>query len=132
MLNPFPDLLVLGFFAPTLVRVAVAAVFIYAGISHWKQREAIGRMRFPIIGSGEWVAWGSILFHLGVGAALLFGYYTQIAALLGLIGSLKALAFRSHYPHVFIYNRATYVLLAAVCLSLMLSGAGALAFDLPL
>ena len=121
-----------GFFAPTLVRVAAAALFIYAGYIHWQKREAIGRMTFPVIGRGEWVAWGSVIFHVAVGGALLFGYYTQVAALFGTIGSLKGLVFAKYYREVFVYSRATYILLAAICLSLLLSGAGAFAFDLPL
>ena len=132
MLNPFPDLLVLGFFAPTIVRVAAAALFLYAGYIHWQKREAISNTAFPIVGKSPVVAWVSVVFHLGVGAMLLFGYYTQIAALLGLVGSLKGLVLAKAYAGVFFYSRATYILLAAICFSLLLSGAGAFAFDLPL
>ncbi|MDZ4226458.1 MAG: DoxX family membrane protein [Patescibacteria group bacterium] len=132
MLNPFPDLLVLGFFAPTLIRVAAAALFLYAGYIHWQRREAIANVSFPIVGRGEWIAWLSIVFHLAVGAMLFFGYYTQIAALLGLVGSLKGVVLGKSYAQVFVYSRATYILLAAICASLLFSGAGAFAFDLPL
>ncbi|OGC84440.1 hypothetical protein A3F55_00515 [Candidatus Adlerbacteria bacterium RIFCSPHIGHO2_12_FULL_53_18] len=132
MLNPFPDLLVLGFFAPTIVRVTVGTLFIYAGYIHWQKRESIGNIIFPIIGKGDWIAWGSILFHTAVGVMLVFGYYTQIAALLGGIGAFKGLWFAHRYREVFVYTRSTYILLAAICASLLLSGAGAFAFDLPL
>jgi len=132
MLNPFPDLLVLGFFAPTLVRVAAAALFLYAGYIHWQRREAIGNISFPVVGKGEWIAWISIIFHFTVGTMLFFGYYTQIAALLGLVGMLKGIVLGRSYAQVFMYSRVTYILLAAICASLLLSGAGALAFDIPL
>lgn len=132
MLNPFPDLLILGFFAPTIVRVAAAAVFLYAGYLHWQQRDAIAGISFPIIGRGAWIVWFSIVFHIVVGAMLFFGYYTQIAAILGAIGAFKGLLFAGSYKEVFAYSRLTYVLLIAICLSLLLSGAGAFAFDLPL
>ena len=132
MLNPFPDLLVLGFFAPTIVRVAVGFVFLYAGYTHYLKRDMIGNTTFPIIGKGDWIAWGSILFHTAVGAMLIFGYYTQIAALLGGIGALKGLWFAHRYREVFVFTRSTYILLAAICASLLLSGAGAFAFDIPL
>jgi len=132
MLNPFPDLLVLSFSAPTIVRVAAAVLFVYAGYTHWHKREAIAATTFPIVGKGEWIAWLSIIFHFAIGAMLFFGYYTQVAALLGLVGSLKGLVLGKSYREVFVYSRATYLLLAAVCASLLLSGAGAFAFDLPL
>jgi len=122
----------LGFFAATLVRVAAGVLFIYAGYTHWQKREVVGNIKFPIVGRGEWIAWGSIIFHFAVGAMLVFGYYTQIAALLGLIGSLKGLVLAHSYRQVFVFTRSTYLLLAAICASLLLSGAGAFAFDLPL
>ncbi len=132
MLNPFPDLLILNFFAPTIVRVAVAALFLYATYWSWQHRETIAHTSFPIVGRGEWVAWLAVLFHLVVGASLVFGYYTQVGALLGLLGALKGLILGARYKQIFIFSRTTYVLLAAICLSLLLSGAGAFAFDIPL
>ena len=121
-----------GFFAPTIVRVAVGMLFIYAGLTHWKKRDALADIKFPIIGKGAWIVWGSILFHVAVGAMLVFGYYTQIAALLGAVGALKGLLLGSRYKEVFVFTRSTYLLIIAVCLSLLLSGAGAFAFDIPL
>lgn len=132
MLNPFPDLLVLGFFAPTLVRIAAAGVFLYVGYTHWKGRAALCQTRFPIIGQGKWIAWFSVAVHLAIGASLFFGYDTQIGALVGGIAAVKGILFSSMYRSAFPFSRSTYVLLLAICLSLLLSGAGAFAFDLPL
>ncbi|MDZ4226241.1 MAG: DoxX family membrane protein, partial [Patescibacteria group bacterium] len=106
--------------------------FVYSGYKHWQRREANANTSFPNVGRGEWIAWLSIVFHIAVGAMLFFGYYTQIAALLGLVGSLKGIVLGKSYAQVFVYSRATYILLAAICFSLLLSGAGAFAFDLPL
>ncbi|HVU79974.1 MAG TPA: DoxX family membrane protein [Candidatus Paceibacterota bacterium] len=130
--NPLPQLLDFRIFAPTILRLALALLFIYAGYRHWKMREETAKIVFPVVGQGEWVAWVAAAFHAAVGLMLFFGYYTQIAALLGILGSLKAFFFARKYPAVFFFSRSTYVLILAICLSLMLSGAGRLAFDLPL
>ena len=60
------------------------------------------------------------------------GYYTQIAALLGAIGAFKAFLFTKRYPEIIPFSRSTYILLIAILLSLLLTGAGAIAFDLRL
>jgi hypothetical protein len=118
MLNPFPDLFWLGFFAPTIIRVVAAGILLFGAYTHFKAKGT-----------------NSILLalaHTLVGGMLLLGYYTQYAALLGMVGSLKGLLFAGRYKGVFLYQRSTYILLFAICASLLISGAGAYAFDLPL
>ncbi len=132
MLNPFPDLLMLGFVAPTLIRVAAGCLLLYTGYYHWNTRSKIADISFPLIGRSSWAAPVSAIAHFAVGAMFIFGYYVQIAALLGILASLKGVTFAKKYEVVFPYQRSTYVLLLVICASLMLSGAGAFAFDLPL
>jgi len=132
MLNPFPDLLALGFFAPTIVRVVAGAFFLYVAYMQYQRRDEISKLNFPIIGQGAQFAWLAVAFHAVVGAMLFFGYYTQIAALLGAIGLLKGLWLNRRFPSMVILPRSTILILIAICLSLLLSGAGAFAFDLPL
>lgn len=111
MLNVFPDLL-LPFLAPTLLRMGAAVAFAAIAFYHWKRAD-----------TPTWRTWLFVALHGGVAAGLAFGYYTQVAALAGI-----ALAAR----HAWCANRAAGLLLALVCLSLFVSGAGAFAFDLPL
>jgi uncharacterized membrane protein YphA (DoxX/SURF4 family) len=132
MLTIFPELLVFGFFAPTIIRVAAAIAFAIAALVQWQRRETIANLRLPLIGKNPGVVWLSVAFHALVALMLLFGYYTQIAALLGVLGCLKSLWLLKHYPALIPYSRSTLLLLAAMLLSLMVSGAGALAQDLPL
>ncbi len=132
MLNTFPNLLVLGFFAPTLLRAAVACLFFYAAYSAYKHREAASRLRFPLIGEASWAGGFTMLMYSSIGLALLLGYYTQIAAILAGLTSIKGLLFCKRFGPLFPYQRSTYVLLFIICLSLLVSGAGALAYDLPL
>lgn len=132
MLSDFPQLLVYGFFAPTLLRVAAAAVFFYLAYYHFTHKEQIAHTRFPVVGEGVWIAWFAIAVELAVAVALLLGWHTQTAALLGAIVALKQAVWHWAYPHLFILPRSAAFLLLAVTLSLILTGAGALAQDLPL
>lgn len=132
MLNTFPDLLTYSFFAPTLLRIAAALMFFYLARVHYQRKEEIGRTHFIIVGRRSWLAWKAIIPEVVVGLMLLFGYYTQIAAIIGLVIAFKQLAFAKRYPIFAPLTRPGYLLLCAVCLSLLLTGAGAIAFDLRL
>lgn len=132
MLNPFPGLLVYGFFAPTLLRLAVAVVFAWAAWSQWSHRKELGHVRFPLVGGGAWVVWLTLLVEILAALGLFFGYYTQWAAILGALLALKYAVWDHRYPKFFPLSRAAALLILVICLSLLLSGAGALAYDLPL
>ncbi|MBC7836262.1 DoxX family membrane protein [Acetobacteraceae bacterium] len=129
--NPFPDLFMLGFFAPTLIRLSVGLLFVYIGYMQWRNREVIAQMRFPIVGSGMWIALVFMFFHFAVGLMLIAGFYTQIAALLGIAGSLKGLILNRRHPTLIIVSNGTVVLAIVMLLSLLVTGAGAFAFDIP-
>lgn len=132
MLNPFPELLDLRFFAPTLIRLAAAGVLLFAAFCTWKRRKQIAETGFPIIGKVTWVAPISALFHAVLAFMLGAGYYTQIAAILGGLGAIKSFFLAKRYPALVPLSRPATVLLFFMLLSLLISGAGALAFDLPL
>lgn len=132
MLNPFPGLLVLSFFAPLLIRVGAGFVFFYIAYAQGKRREEISVMRFPLLGASKHFVALAVAFNVLVGGALIFGYHTQIAALLAVLGTIKLLVLGHWYPRLVPVDRAALFLLIIVCLSLLISGAGALAYDLPL
>lgn len=132
MLNPFPDLLVLSFFAPTILRLMLALVFLGGAYAQWRRTEELAQLRLPLIGGGAWVVRLSIAAHLAIGVMFLFGYYTQIAALGGLVAGLKGIVWATRYPRFFPLRRLEYVFILAISLSLLISGAGGFAFDLPL
>lgn len=132
MLTPFPDLLVLGFFAPTLLRVAVALVFFYGAWAQYSRFAELSELPLPLVGRSSTLIWLSIAAHALIGLMLFTGYYTQIAALLGILGSIKGLVWAGRYPRLFPLCRVDYVFVLVICLSLMVSGAGALAYDLHL
>jgi uncharacterized membrane protein YphA (DoxX/SURF4 family) len=132
MLNVFPQLLDYTFFAPTLLRIAAACIFLYLVKSHYVHRNAIAQTRFPLIGAGMWVVWLAIVVELAVGIGLFFGAWTQVAALVGALLALKYSIWYGTYPSYFVLPRSAALLLLVICLSLMATGAGAIAFDLPL
>jgi len=132
MLNPFPDLLVLGFFAPTLVRIAAGCAFLYLARMQYNRREEIKQLDLPFVGKNSWWYAASATANAAIGTLLVFGVYTQFAALLATVGLFKGLWLNRRHPSVVILPNSTVLILIAICLSLLLSGAGAFAFDLPL
>lgn len=133
MLNPFPDLLVLTLLAPFILRIAVGIIFLKSGYTRVKKDYARITMTntksmwslsiIPII-------WFGVLEVL-IGLSLVAGFLTQIGALAGILVSIFMLSGRGT-PSLASQSQAFYIVVLAVCLSLMLSGAGAIAIDLPL
>ncbi len=132
MLNTFPDLLVLSYFAPLLIRIAIAVAFFYIAYAQSMRRNEIGEMRFPIVGASKRIPALCAAFFVLVGGMILFGYHTQIAAILAVLGLGKCLIPSKWHPRLLPVDRVATLLLIAMCLSLLISGAGARAFDLPL
>ncbi len=123
MLNPFPSLLVFGFFAPTILRLAVAFTFFYAVRITIRGKNALSKnIALNIF----------VLIEAIMAAALFIGYCTQIAALVGIALCIKSLFVRHDTHNAFPLDRTTYILLMIICLALIFTGAGGFAFDLPL
>lgn len=116
MLNPFPELLFLAPLSATLLRAAAAAVFLLAGVAHARGTEAVPR-RYVLA-----------VVEILIGLSLAFGFYTQVGALIGILVSLAWLIVSTLRPT----PMSTALLTLVLCLSLLLSGAGPLSFDLPL
>lgn len=134
MLNPFPELLTYGLLSPFILRVVVGFIFVNLGLLAFKGEKerwivSLATLNIPnpkiavkIFGAIEFV--GGVMF--------LLGYYTQIAALV-----LALLTFAEAYveykdPTILKRNFVFYVLILAITLSLLFSGAGAFAIDIPL
>ena len=134
MLNPFPVFLSYSLIAPFILRVVAGLIFVDLGLVLFKgerQRwlNSFTALRIPspnfalkILGAIEII--GGIMFILG--------FYTQVAAII-----LSLLTFSEAYieykdPSVLKRSLVFYTLLLAITLSLILSGAGSFAFDIPL
>lgn len=114
MLSIFPEILFLSPLAPFLIRVALGLLFASAAWTHLKRQDIASRTLSIV----EFV----------IAAALIVGAWTQPAALLGSIVAAVWL-FR---PTSRVYARSTVLLALVLSLSLIVTGAGAFAFDLPL
>lgn len=132
MLNPFPSLLTYAFFGPLVVRLAAAGVILMMANIHRVRRNELRHLVSPIVGKNAgWLIWLVILIEIATGVLLFVGLYTQWAAIIGMMLAIRSLI---AVPHKALspFDRSTDVLLFAICLSLLITGAGAFAFDLPL
>ncbi len=133
MLNPFPHLLVYGFFAPTLLRVAAALVLFYVAYFLTTKRHELLNTSLPLIGKPQlWILRAAAAIDALIGLSLLVGYDTQWAAILGAVIAVKCLIWKRRYPAIVPLSHIASLLLLVICLSLLVSGAGAFAYDLPL
>lgn len=135
MLSLFPQLLFLSALAPTLLRVAAGVYLLLLAYRTASARERFASLQYPIIGNPPtWLITCAAILLAGISISLVVGFWTQAAALLGALSALKLLILpqRMLSPIATYTQRSTMMLLLALCLSLVITGAGAFAFDLPL
>lgn len=134
MLNPFPDLLIYSLLGPFILRVVAGLIFVNLGLLAFKGEKerwkvSLSTLRIPnpalsvkILGALE----------IAAGLMLVLGFYTQISSLI-----LALLTFSEAYieykdPAILKRNFVFYTMLLAIVVSLLLTGAGAFAIDIPL
>jgi uncharacterized membrane protein YphA (DoxX/SURF4 family) len=134
MLNPFPELLYYSMLAPFILRVVAGFIFIDLGILAFKTERtrwivSLTAIRIPnpklavkILG----------LVQLVCGFMFIIGYYTQIAGIILAILTFAEAFIEYKEPAMLKRNIVFYIMLFAITLSLVFSGAGSFAFDLPL
>ena len=134
MLNAFPTLLTYGLAGALVLRIALGGIFLMAGyLKIFRRREATVSLfsdaGFP---APVFFAWFVGLTELLGGLALIAGFGTQIAAAVIALISLGGLIIKIRRPELLRQTADFYIFALAIALSLMLTGAGFLAFDLPL
>ncbi len=144
MLSLFPQILFLAPAGTTLIRIAAGLAILYTGWMFYENRHAIARERFPLIGTcPPWLSMLGSTIYIVIGTLLVVGAWTQLAAIFGALVALKSVIFAKRYVSVMPLSRAASLLLLAMMLSIVVSGAGAFslsiggtsvrtAFDLPL
>ncbi|MDE2213174.1 MAG: hypothetical protein KGJ34_01420 [Patescibacteria group bacterium] len=131
MLNPFPSLLDYTFFAPTLLRIVAAIVIAVMVRHHFKNQREIRALIHPIVGNlARYLLALVLLIEAAVAVCLFVGFETQLAAIVGALLAIRSLLVRPRVLSPF--DRTTDWLLLAVCVSLLITGAGGYAFDVPL
>jgi uncharacterized membrane protein YphA (DoxX/SURF4 family) len=122
MLSLFPSLLAYQQVGPFVIRVVSGATLAWFGYQKIKGRGTSS-------GSNS-VTYGCVEIFLSV--FLIIGLFTQLAALLNAIILLIKLGLKARDGKLLSDGVNYYILLLVMCLSLMVTGPGFLAFDLPL
>jgi uncharacterized membrane protein YphA (DoxX/SURF4 family) len=135
MLNPFPDLLAFSLLSPLIIRLFVGYQFFL-----WGYGKIIAkRVASDIDGvKKEWLGQDSVLFYLfGIiqlfgGLFLIIGAYTQYTALMLSAIMLGAIVVKMRQPELLTDSLKYYLLILLICMSLLFTGAGSFAIDIPL
>lgn len=118
MLSLFPSLLTYSGFAPFLLRLILGSVFAFWGYEKVRSKDNKTRL--------------IAIFKFIIAIMLILGYMTQLAALLASIILGVYIAYKI-INKSFLNNGINYYLvLFVISLSILISGSGFMAFDLPL
>lgn len=132
MLSLFPSLLFLTPLSPLLIRVAVGLSFLYLGYHHYQNRTAAAS-EHPFAGSiGPIILFAQIIVEFVIAASLIAGVFAQLGALIGFLVCVKLLILKPRGRSLVPFSTLALLLLAVMNLSVLITGAGLYAFDLPL
>ena len=122
MLSLFPSLLSYEQLAPFILRVVLGVTLAYFGYQKMRGKGGSSGSNSKIYGGAE----------ILVAVFLIIGLWTQLAALLNAIILVIKLGFKIRDKAFLTGGINYYLLLLAMAVSVMLTGAGWFAFDLPL
>jgi len=134
MLNPFPELLAWSGLAPFILRIVLGYLFINLGYLKLNSEKNRWLLFFETVKLKPSILFLKIfaIIEMATGAMLIFGLYTQIVALVLTILNFGELYVEYKEESLLKRNLVFYLLVFAISLSLVFSGAGFFAFDLPL
>lgn len=127
MLNPFPELLTFGLLSPFIIRICLGIMFVRHGyFKLFKNRDELaGKTAKNVM-----IAVGSVEIIGGI--MLLLGFLTQIAALVLAILVLSVAIYKKRGGEITKRDLSFAVFVFLILISLLFSGAGFFAFDVPL
>lgn len=131
MLNlvPIQFLALFGYF---ILRVVIGLVFLYLARNQYAERQSLAQsLNRPFI-PGLFAVTIIVAIESIIGVLFILGAFTQVAAVLAVLWSLALLLCRTYFSHPSLPTPQTTVLILAIALSLFITGAGVLAFDLPI
>ena len=122
MLNTFPDLLSFSFIAPLILRIFIGSYFLkqtWVELVKHKQRKSNSPRILRIIG--------------GIGGILLIiGFLTQVTSLFLILMTIFNIVYRIKNKKLTNGKMDFYIIVIGVLISLMVTGAGFMAIDMPL
>ena len=134
MLNPFPELLMYSLLGPFILRVLLGLIFIDLGLLKFRSEKERWLASFETLGlrpTDLFLPLYALLQIVG-GLLLLIGLWTQVAALAFVIFTSIELYIEWKAREILKRDMVFYILIFTVSLSLLLTGAGAYAIDIPL
>lgn len=133
MLNTFPSLLFLSFFAPMILRLALGLTLVWFAYEHFIKKGSPTLCIFDLldVSKSRFVYLLHALLYFISGIFITIGLYTQIFAILATLLLFVSLLGKFMGKEMS-YGKIVYFLLIVISLSLIISGAGAFAFDLPM
>lgn len=134
MLNPFPDLLMYSFFGPFILRVVLGLIFIDLGFLKFRDEKERWLASFETLNLRPADLFLSFYASLQIvgGLLLLAGLWTQVAALAFVVFTGTELYVEWQAREILKRDMVFYILIFTISLSLLLTGAGAYAIDIPL
>ena len=112
--------------------LVIAGILLYLGKEHLVHRQALAKqLVLPFWPYGHFSVALLILSELLLATLTALGAYMQYAMIVLALLSIKMIVLRNRFDHPSIPSRLFYLLLLACCLSRFITGAGALAIDLP-
>lgn len=134
MLSIFPELLTYQMFAPLLLRVVLGLILINLGYLKFNKEKARFHLLFQTLGWKPKEFWTKVFGTIEMvgGVALIVGFWTQIAALVFVIINFAELFIETKEASLLKRDAIFYLLIFIIALSLLFTGPGFLAFDLPL
>lgn len=134
MLNPFPELLMYSLLGPFILRVLVGLIFIDLGLLKFRSEKESWLASFEMLGlrpTDLFLPLYALLQIIG-GILLIAGLWTQIAALAFALFTLIELYIEWQARDILKRDMVFYLLVFVISLSLLMTGAGAYAIDIPL
>ncbi|MSR87786.1 MAG: DoxX family protein [Candidatus Zambryskibacteria bacterium] len=134
MLNIFPDLLNYALLAPFILRVALGLIFIDLGALKFRSEKQRWLTSFDILGLRPVTLFVPLyaLLQIVGGVLLIIGLWTQLAALVFVIFTGIELYVEWSAREVLKRDMVFYLLLFIISVSILLTGAGTYALDIPL
>ena len=132
--NIFPELFSFSLIAPLILRVVLGFIFLNLGYLKLGKEKNGWISSLNILGIKPATFFVIILGIIEVigGLLLIAGAYTQLAALILAVISVSELLIEYREESILKRDMVFYLLLSAICISLILTGAGLYAIDIPL
>ena len=133
MLNTFPELLMYSFFGPFILRVLLGLIFLDLGVLKLRSEKERWLESFETLGLRPADLFVPIyaLLQISGGLLLIIGLWTQVAALVFAISTGIELYVEWKAREILKRDMVFYLLIFVISLSLLLTGAGAYAIDIP-